>query len=320
MLLHHYVFSGYAEVQSPLGFALPAAIARYGYLGADLFFLISGFVILQSAWSQTPGHFLRSRAVRLFPAYWVALSLTAVVSVLFGAGRYPIGGLQYAANLTMLNPLARLPDVDPGYWTLWAEIRFYLIVAVLLFFVATPRRVAVIAWAWLGLTAVFELGLLPIRADLVLNTQYAHYFIAGMALAMIHRFGPSRSWLALLGLCQLNAIYRGVQYAEQLSERYHATIHPAVVTGLIVVFFWVLLASALHLTPGTTGRRLAALAATTYPLALIHGQIGFIVFQRLGDRGNKYLLLAGTTAAVLITAYVIHLLFERPFVRQGRHR
>ncbi|WP_405059805.1 acyltransferase [Kribbella sp. NBC_01505] len=320
VLAHAYLFSGYAEVKSTLGFALPGAIARYGYLGADLFFLISGFVVLRSAWNRTPGSFLLSRVTRIVPAYWVALSLTAVVSVLFGAGRYPVSGLQYVANLTLLNPLAGQANVDPGHWTLFAEVRFYLIVAILLFFVATPRRVSILAWSWLGLTGLVEIGLLPVQADLVLNTRYSHYFIAGMALAMVYRFGPSRSWLALIALCQLNALYRGVQYAEILGERYRAEIHGGVVAGLIALMFWLLLAVALNLTPSTAGRRLSGLAATTYPLSLIHAQLGFIVFQRFGDRLNKYLLLVGTTLAMLLTAYLIHRIFERPLSRQGKHR
>ncbi|TDD61222.1 hypothetical protein E1263_08540 [Kribbella antibiotica] len=320
VLGHAYLFSGYAEVKSTLGFALPGAVFRYGYLGADLFFLISGFVVLRTAWNRTPGSFLRSRITRIVPAYWVVLSLTAVVSVLFGAGRYPVSGLQYVANLTLLNPLVNQPNIDPGYWTLFAEVRFYLIIAILLFFVATPRRVGIVAWSWLGLTAIYETGLLPTQVDLLLNTRYSHYFIAGMALAMIHRFGPSRSWLALIALCQLNALYRGVQYAEILGERYRAEIHGGVVAGLIALMFWLLLAVALNLTPATAGRRLGGLAAATYPLSLIHGQLGFIVFQRLGDRFNKYLLLVGTTLAMVLTAYLIQRIFERPLSRQGRHR
>jgi peptidoglycan/LPS O-acetylase OafA/YrhL len=43
--------------------------ARYGYLGVNLFFLISGFLIVQSAYLKTPGHFLRARVTRLYPAY-----------------------------------------------------------------------------------------------------------------------------------------------------------------------------------------------------------------------------------------------------------
>jgi peptidoglycan/LPS O-acetylase OafA/YrhL len=68
----------------------------------------------------------------------------------------------------------------------------------------------------------------------------------------------------------------------------------------------------------------------TYPLYLIHGQIGFIVFQRLGDRVGKYLLLAGTTVAMAVTAYLINRLVERPLApvltrmlgssHRGKHR
>src|SRR5690349_17773865 len=69
VVLYHYLFAGYYKVVSPLGFEAPGLVARYGYLGVDLFFLISGFVVLLSAWDRTPRSFLVSRVVRLYPAY-----------------------------------------------------------------------------------------------------------------------------------------------------------------------------------------------------------------------------------------------------------
>ncbi|RZA28395.1 MAG: DUF1624 domain-containing protein, partial [Lysobacteraceae bacterium] len=53
------------------------AVARYGYLGVHLFFMISGFVILMSAQGATPRSFAAARAARLYPALWVCATLTA---------------------------------------------------------------------------------------------------------------------------------------------------------------------------------------------------------------------------------------------------
>src|SRR5690242_20023437 len=54
-------------------------VASYGWLGVDLFFMISGFVVCMSAWGRAVGVFARSRIVRLFPAYWPAVLLTTAV-------------------------------------------------------------------------------------------------------------------------------------------------------------------------------------------------------------------------------------------------
>lgn len=46
-------------------------VTRYGYLGVELFFIISGFVIPMTAYGRTTEDFVASRFSRLFPAYWV---------------------------------------------------------------------------------------------------------------------------------------------------------------------------------------------------------------------------------------------------------
>ncbi|MEV6282800.1 acyltransferase [Kribbella sp. NPDC051770] len=312
VVLYHYLFAGYYKVVSPLGFEAPSLIARYGYLGVDLFFMISGFVVLLSAWDRTPRSFLVSRVVRLYPAYWVAVSLTALVSVLFGAGRFPIGFFQYVGNLTMFNSLANLENVDVVYWTLWAELRFYAIILALTFFTITTRRVGIVLWTWLGLTAVYELGVLPSSVDLVLNTQFSHYFIAGMALCMVYRFGPRPSWLVLVGLCLVNAVHRGIQFAGDVEHRFQTPLHTPVVVAAIVLVFAVMIAVALRLTTRLARPWFVALGALTYPLYLIHAHIGFIIFERLGNAVNKYVLVGVTCLVMVAAAYLIHRYVEKP--------
>src|SRR5699024_7584332 len=50
-----------------------AEIARWGYLGVDLFFVISGYAIIASVEGKDAQQFAVGRALRLYPAFWVAL-------------------------------------------------------------------------------------------------------------------------------------------------------------------------------------------------------------------------------------------------------
>ena len=118
------------------------------------------------------------------------MTVTTLVSIGFSQGRFPVSAGQYLANLTMLNSLPNIENVDVVYWTLWAELRFYAMIFVLTLIGITRRRVIVFLWTWLAATFVFEAGLLPDATDLLLNTQFSHYFIAGMALCLIYRFAP----------------------------------------------------------------------------------------------------------------------------------
>ena len=88
MVIYHYTFSGHARHLIPIAFPEISVVSRYGYLGVDMFFTISGFVVLLSAWGRRPRDFVISRVVRLYPAFWTAVTITAVVVILLG--RWPL--------------------------------------------------------------------------------------------------------------------------------------------------------------------------------------------------------------------------------------
>lgn len=312
VMAYHYLFSAYAGGLSDLRFPHADVVARYGYLGVDLFFTISGFVVLLSAWDRSPRSFVISRAVRLYPAYWVAVTLTTIVSVGLSQGRFPVSLPQYLANLTMFNSLPNIENVDVVYWTLWAELRFYAMILVLTWAGITARRVTYFCWVWLAATFVFQAGLLPHATDLILNTQFSHYFIAGMALCLIHRYGVTPQTLAIVAISLGNAIYRGVGFADRVGIRYHTDLHRPVVVVIIVAIFAIMLAVALKLTSRIGRPWFAVLGALTYPLYLVHAHIGFIIFERLGDQVNHVLLVAATMLLMTGVAAALHHGVEQP--------
>jgi len=50
-------------------------VGMHGYLGVNLFFMISGFVILWTARDRTPSGFVLSRITRLYPEFWIGVRL-----------------------------------------------------------------------------------------------------------------------------------------------------------------------------------------------------------------------------------------------------
>ena len=129
----------------------------YGNMGVQLFFIISGFVILLSAYGKNASRFVGSRVGRLYPAYWVAVLATGFLVIVMwpklGEGR---GIKELLANLTMFHPLMGMRHIDGVYWTLWIELRFYLVILVLIMLrLLTIRGVTIFAVAWplLGLGA-----------------------------------------------------------------------------------------------------------------------------------------------------------------------
>jgi peptidoglycan/LPS O-acetylase OafA/YrhL len=79
VVLYHYIawfFSDNSQHSTVLIYL--ENYTRYGYLGVPLFFMISGFVILASAKNRSFINFSISRALRLYPVYWLSFSLTTV--------------------------------------------------------------------------------------------------------------------------------------------------------------------------------------------------------------------------------------------------
>ena len=135
VVLYHYTARYTSNLTSdPELFKSAALFTKYGYLGVNLFFMISGFVILSSAINSNPINFLISRATRLYPTFWVSVSVTAIFVFFFEAPSPAIGWIQYLANLTMLNDYLHIENLDGVYWTLQAELKFYGCVFLLLLF------------------------------------------------------------------------------------------------------------------------------------------------------------------------------------------
>ncbi|MFD6812242.1 acyltransferase family protein, partial [Streptomyces anthocyanicus] len=71
----HYTALGAEAWDRPAWTVFPevSRFTSYGYLGVQLFFVISGFVICMSAWGRPLKAFFVSRVIRLYPAYWFAV-------------------------------------------------------------------------------------------------------------------------------------------------------------------------------------------------------------------------------------------------------
>ena len=163
-----------------------------GAAGVDLFFVISGFVMVQSTKHlfQRPGsskRFLIRRAIRIVPMYWIATLMMLVLVLL----PFTLKGEHFSLGYTLRSLLfiptsnpasgADLPLLPQG-WTLWYEVYFYLIFAVSL---RLPARWALPALV-LFLTASSVVGavLTPTHPLLrVVTSQLLLEFSLGCLLA-----------------------------------------------------------------------------------------------------------------------------------------
>jgi peptidoglycan/LPS O-acetylase OafA/YrhL len=281
------------------------AVTGFGYLGVDLFFMISGFVILMSAWGRGTGEFAVSRIVRLLPAYWISVLLGAVIFAVFGFGNGRPGAV--IPNLTMLQGGLGVRNVDPVYWTLWVELHFYVLMAVLAAVGVTYRNCVIFMAGWLFI------GLYADEADnkllqVLFLPTWNCYFISGMALFLIYRFGPNLLLWGFVAVGWLMALRWGIWRAGDIFRE--GTDGPAVV--LITGIFAVMILVAVGRLDWLRWRGLTVLGALTYPLYLVHHQLSFPILDAIYPRLNRWVALAVVTAASLAVAFAIYRFVERP--------
>jgi peptidoglycan/LPS O-acetylase OafA/YrhL len=291
----------------------------YGWLGVELFFMISGFVICMSCWGRTVPEFARSRIVRLFPAYWPAVLITFAVVTLWPIARTPITPNQLVVNLTMMNEPLKVPSADLSYWTLWAEARFYLLFAFLVWYGLTQRRVLWFGYAWLIGSVVAVAANEPLLTVL-LQPAYAPYFVAGIACYLIHRFGPDiRLWglVFLAWALSMNALVKRVA-AESATLHHHLSLSVTMV--IVTAFFAILVLVASGVVPRVRWRWLTTAGLLTYPFYLLHQHIGLTIIHALQDVRPRYLTLAFVITVMMAAAWLLHRSIERPLAQLLRRR
>jgi peptidoglycan/LPS O-acetylase OafA/YrhL len=105
-----------------------------GWMGVDLFFVLSGFLIGRQAWRRDGlARFWFRRVTRIVPAYWTCLAVVAVGITLSDA--WPKAGGSFAAHLLMLQDYTGAAFV-PAFWSLGAEEKFYLAAPLIVWAVA----------------------------------------------------------------------------------------------------------------------------------------------------------------------------------------
>ncbi len=312
VLTFHFTFRGWALDQlSDSPFPRLGCVTRYGYLGVQLFFIISGFVILLTAQSGSMTRFVISRVVRLYPAYWFCVSLTAACILLLSDERFRVTFGQYAANLTMLHSFVGIRSVDTVYWSLVVELKFYFLVCVVLMVRLLPRT-QVLLYLWLLLTIGLRLGILPAKLGFFFIPESSPYFIAGATFFLVRNYGMSLGRATLLLLSGVLGVWFDAGQANDMSAQFGTTFSP-VVTGIIIGGFFVMfLLFSLNRLTWLNCAMWIEMGALTYPLYLIHQVIGYMVVNRLHGVLPDAAALAVTTAIVLGIAWSVHRWIEVP--------
>ena len=176
------------------------------------------------------------------------------------------------------------------------------------------ERAQLLLTLWLVASVVLEFAPVPTLGFLFI-ADYSPLFIAGAFCFLIRSRGVTFARLGLVGAAWIVALYHALDEIPKLEAKYHAQLSPYVIGGVISVFFVFLLAVALRRTGRLARVNWVTLGALTYPLYLIHQNIGYMIFNAAYPTVNPHVLLWGTVLGVLALAYLLDRMIEQRYAR-----
>lgn len=316
VVMFHYAFRGEAAGVMPSP-ALPdwfVGMSQYGYLGVNLFFIISGFVIAWSAHERPALDFAAARFARLYPAHVAAMTITFAVTLYAGSAHFSSSWPQYAANLTMLAPVLGQPFMDGAYWSIVLELFFYGWVFTLLAFGIFERHCTRIIMVWLAIALFNEHLFLMKPIRVIFLTEFAGFFAAGI---LMYRWRAGRADLATLPLLALSlavSIRTSLNLLPVIEKDYQAEYSGLIVAALVVGVYALLYATTSPRRSRLPSRLLLPLGAISYPLYLLHQHIGYIAFAKLNGVVSGFAGLVLVTLGMIALAALVWLFVEKPLV------
>jgi len=314
VLLYHYISSYIAPIAEDYLLASTSRVTRYGYLGVDLFFMISGFVIVWSAYGRSATDFVISRVSRLYPTFWVAMLLTSLAIVVLGPFAQTttppdITGSTLAANATMMPQLFGVPRIDSVYWTLEYEIRFYFLVFLLLAF----RQIGKLEYwlyAWLASCVLSLVVPVPKVFSYFLLISYAPLFIAGGLFFVVFRKGWSYPRVVAILVSLIISLQGSLEKREGFLTPDPASwwIVPAVTASFFLLFLLLVSYRQSWCKPAVAYR----LGALTYPLYLTHALIGRLIIDLSIENVGPWGTLLLVTILSMILAQLLVVLVDEP--------
>ena len=284
-------------------------ISSRGFLGVEVFFVISGFVIPWAMWRANYRitdfwRFLGKRMVRLYPPYLIALILIVLMNygsslLPFFQGKFQIGSefKELLTEATYLNGiLGRGWELMVVAWTLAIEIQFYILAGILA------------AWLRFERSAVTLCGLLLLvsAAYWVRNSHYIFSYLPFFVL------GWSAAWLQAIGIIRIFPwiVSIGSVVMMALTQSSEATIVATI--AFLVVVFWK------YQIPEI----LIWLGSISYSLYLLHVPIGGKIMNvavRYDSHGWVIpIALAVALCASLFAAWIYWRWIEMPFHELSR--
>jgi peptidoglycan/LPS O-acetylase OafA/YrhL len=299
------------------------SVMKFGTTGVDLFFVISGFVIFMTIERCTTAkEFIVSRFSRLYPAYWICVTLTFLLILLalqLGFHQDQKNNLPtvFVVNLTMLQHYFNIRDLDGQYWTLTVELVFYVLM-LLLMMSRMLKHIKIIGAAVLCVLLCWRFFYTQISSTQVHSLllywvpllRYFPLFFAGILFYDCSINGTGRTNIFLIIVCYLTQVYVYDQF-----HRHIWILSQIEFACILIVYFASFVLFVFRKLSWIVNRYTLLLGEISYSLYLIHNFAGAKVVMPFLMKVAGLPLWTSTFIALLIVvsmAYAIHRFVEKP--------
>jgi exopolysaccharide production protein ExoZ len=169
--------------------------ANLGGIGVDIFFVISGFIMVVTTFGRADGlgaslNFLRKRALRIYPVYWIWTTLLLLLWGLKLADQPPSLTPSCVIASYLLWPTLNdagkwMPMINQG-WSLSFELYFYLFFAAAIAVKARRSMMLFLLAAFLALFALSQIARLPPSLDYLFSSPLVFEFLLGVIAGFIY--------------------------------------------------------------------------------------------------------------------------------------
>jgi peptidoglycan/LPS O-acetylase OafA/YrhL len=237
----HFSRSAYLNLGGAENFFSRLPFVRFGWVGVDLFFVLSGFFIGKQLWREMKERggvdvkrFVIRRGLRIWPLYF-AVFLFVAVRTYSGGGSLPGGGWANIAFLTNYFPQL---NIVPGSWSLSTEEQFYILTPLILV-LGAARRVPLKWYRWILLGLLVALPLVRALTVWRLTGNVAAPFGENLQLSGLYEPFHTHADGLVIGLLLAHLLVLG---GDQFKKGFAGSVFPVL---LIAALFYPLFHSIL---------------------------------------------------------------------------
>jgi peptidoglycan/LPS O-acetylase OafA/YrhL len=305
-------------------------IFKYGYLGVEFFFIISGFVIYFTLTkTQSKLIFLKKRFIRLFPTMLLCSVLTFLFFLFFDENllfpnSHNIKNVIFSC--TFLSPnLAEqfgfnLVYIDGSYWSLWVEIQFYFISCFIYFI--NPKKFLF----HFGLISIFLFfGHIALNSNLgseLIITNFSNEFYEFILnFCRILNLSEYVLWF-LMGMIFYELFQNKKKYKLLILLFFVVTIQffflkylPIILISSFFIILFLLMIYKPNWIAFLNNKFFIKIGVVSYSLYLIHQNIGVLIINKMSDLiKTDYMILIPLVIIVLLInfSFFIFKYFEKP--------